>query len=75
MTYRVRNLYCISCDESVRVRNQIVDDCEVPSPCSECGGGLVDIGRVNLKWPETQQIRPEVIGGVISITFTDPWQS
>ncbi len=48
-TYQVRHLYCIPCDTPVRVRNLLVGETEVLSPCSHCNGALVQpLGKLNL---------------------------
>ena len=57
-TYRVRNLFCIPCDEPVRARNLLVGEAELLSRCPGCDGELSDI---DLKLPE-----PLAEGGIIT---------
>jgi hypothetical protein len=60
-TYRIRNLFCVECDEPVRVRNLIVGDSEVLSPCPECRGhlvALVGMGRPQLASPQRRMVDP-----------------
>ena len=60
-TYRVRNLFCLQCDEPVRSRNEIIDGVEALGDCPECRRPLVQLGKLNLTMPRgSTQFTPSV---------------
>jgi hypothetical protein len=60
-SFHIRDLHCLSCDEPIRVRNEVIGGREITTLCPGCNGQLVCLGDIDLEMPDIPAPRIRIV--------------